>query len=38
MYISSYVGTETVANENGHMNGAVMAGERAAMEVYKLLS
>lgn len=33
-----FAGTETAANEHGHMNGAVLAGERAAKEVVKLLS
>lgn len=33
-----FSGTETVLHENGHMNGAVIAGERAASEALALLS
>lgn len=32
-----FAGTETAANENGHMNGAVIAGFRAADDVWTCL-
>jgi monoamine oxidase len=32
-----FAGTETAADENGHMNGAVLAGQRAAAEALRAL-
>ena len=32
-----FAGTETVPNENGHMNGAVLSGHRAASEAFSIL-
>jgi monoamine oxidase len=30
-----FAGTETTPHENGHMNGAVIAGNRIAKEIYR---